>query len=182
MTEATETQTETKPETNIGIRAEDEIPTIEIPTIHEQELSPPESAETQSDSAEEIPARKPRKTRQPKPPLDNQNFAPNETFDLPPVKKRKKASGNAKTLSSVLAVLHSTVFSVIGATHLDLSADENLALASALDSLAEEYEVTVDSKTAAWMNLAMVAGSIYGSRAFLIYQQKQLFAQNEKAN
>jgi len=99
----------------------------------------------------------------------------------PPVKKRKKASGNAKTMASVLAVLHSTIFSLVGATHLDLSSDENLALATALDNLAEEYEVTVDSKTAAWLNLAMVAGSIYGTRAFMIYQLNQV-AKNEQAN
>ena len=127
---------------------------------------------------EEKPKRKPRKPREPR-----AEQLQNEPFDLvpPPAKKRKKASGNAKTMASVLAVLHSTIFSLVGAAHLDLSADENLALATALDNLADEYEVTVDSKTAAWLNLAMVAGSIYGTRAFMIYQLNQA-VKNEQAN
>ena len=129
-------------------------------------------------TSEEKPKRKPRKPRE-----SRTEQLQNEPFDLvaPPAKKRKKASGNTKTMASVLAVLHSTIFSLVGAADLDLSADENLALATALDNLADEYEVTVDSKTAAWLNLAMVAGSIYGTRAFMIYQLNQV-AKNEQAN
>ena len=129
-------------------------PTVETPTV--------ETPAVETPTVETPPPRKPRKPREAKP--ETASFEEGKSV---PIKKRKKASGSVNELAGILAVVHTTAFAVMGASHMDLSKEENTALAQALDNLADEYEITVDSKSAAWINLAMIAGSIYGARFFM---------------
>jgi len=141
-----------------------ETPTVETPTVETPAVETPavETPAVETPTVETPPPRKPRKPREAKP--ETASFEEGKSV---PIKKRKKASGSVNELAGILAVVHTTAFAVMGASHMDLSKEENTALAQALDNLADEYEITVDSKSAAWINLAMIAGSIYGARFFM---------------
>jgi predicted DNA-binding transcriptional regulator YafY len=54
---------------------------------------------------------------------------------------------------------------------LMLSDDEAKSLAVALNTVNGFYNVKIAEKTVAWVNLAMVAGTIYGTRLVAIRQR-----------
>lgn len=56
---------------------------------------------------------------------------------------------------------------------LALSSDEAESLAGALATVNQFYQVEVAEKTLAWINLAQVAGMIYGTRLVAIRQRRR---------
>ncbi len=59
------------------------------------------------------------------------------------------------------------------APELVLAPAEARALSDATAAVAAHYDAILDPKTAAWLNLAMVAGGIYGTRAMAIWGRKK---------
>lgn len=56
---------------------------------------------------------------------------------------------------------------------LVLAPAEAKALADATAAVAAHYDALIDPKTAAWLNLALVAGGIYGTRAMAVWSKKK---------
>lgn len=52
---------------------------------------------------------------------------------------------------------------------IELTQDEGHKLAVAVQNVAAHYPVAIDPKAQAWMALFMVAGSLYGTRAYVYY-------------
>lgn len=71
-------------------------------------------------------------------------------------------------IESILVSLHAMAAAAIKIPELNLSEAEARTLVSATQEVARQYNVAVSAKTAAWVNLGMAVGSIYGSRAVAI--------------
>jgi len=56
---------------------------------------------------------------------------------------------------------------------LVLAPAEAKALADATAAVAAHYDALIDPKTAAWLNLVLVAGGIYGTRAMAVWGRKK---------
>lgn len=63
----------------------------------------------------------------------------------------------------------------VGIEELTLSPDESKELAKAVAEVQSHYDTVIDPKTMAWVQLAMVAGSVYGPRmiAFNIRKKRE---------
>jgi hypothetical protein len=86
-----------------------------------------------------------------------------------PGSKNGSKRANQKETSSVLAgllfSLHTMASSFLKIPELEITSDEAERLGSAAARVADLYDVSVLSETTvAWINLAMVAGGIYGPR------------------
>ena len=78
---------------------------------------------------------------------------------------RKEKTQTQETLESLLLSVHFMGARLLKIPELELSEDEGKKLASAVNRVAEMYDVTViPEKTLAWINLATIAGTIYGPR------------------
>jgi hypothetical protein len=64
--------------------------------------------------------------------------------------------------------------SSLSTPELELTEDEAHKVAVASANVAEHYSVSLDPKTAAWIQLGMVCGSVYGSRIVAIYVRRQM--------
>jgi hypothetical protein len=51
---------------------------------------------------------------------------------------------------------------------LEVSAEENKRIATALQNVAQYYPVYIDPKTQAWLGLVTVVAQVYGTRAIAI--------------
>lgn len=60
-----------------------------------------------------------------------------------------------------------------GAQELRLETPEAKELAKAIGEVQEHYPLALDPKTQAWINLAMVAGFVYGPRFYAMRQRKR---------
>jgi len=59
---------------------------------------------------------------------------------------------------------------------LVLAPAEAKALADATSAVAAHYDALLDPKTAAWCNLMLVAGGIYGTRAMAVWSKNKAAA------
>lgn len=93
---------------------------------------------------------------------------------------RKKAASSNLDLSTTQAVLlsiHAAASTAFRVPEIALDKNEAEMLAKALVELEAQYPTQVDPRVLAWLNLAGVAGMIYGSRVFAYRMRKE----NEKA-
>ncbi len=60
---------------------------------------------------------------------------------------------------------------IVQAPELELAEAEAKALARGIETVAKHYPVELSPKRLAWGNLTLVAGSIYGPRAILLFQR-----------
>ncbi len=79
-------------------------------------------------------------------------------------RKSKASAPNLSGIESLLVSLHVFAAAALKEPALALTKDEAKSLSDAVGKVAEHYPVTIDPKTMAWVNLAMVAGGIYGTR------------------
>lgn len=77
-----------------------------------------------------------------------------------------KAKSQAATdLSGILMSLHLMGAAFLKVPELELDQDEAKRLSDAVNRVQSEYNMPIlDPKTLAWINLAMVAGGVYGPR------------------
>lgn len=79
---------------------------------------------------------------------------------------RKTTSKATIDLSAILLSLHLMGSKLVNAPEFELSEDESKQLAKAITNVSDQYDIPMfDDKTMAWIQLAMVGGSIYGPRA-----------------
>lgn len=77
----------------------------------------------------------------------------------------KQSSTSSKNLESILLSAHTMLAVICKTPELALSEDESKQLADAVERVNSLYDFSVVSEEAmAWINLAMVGGSIYGPR------------------
>ena len=83
-------------------------------------------------------------------------------------KTASKASVPVDVLSAVLFSGHMMLAGITRVPELALAQPESDELAKALNTVSAFYNVEVAEKTLAWINLSMVAGTIYGTRLMAI--------------
>lgn len=82
---------------------------------------------------------------------------------------RNKTSKTTDSLSSLLFSVHLMGSMFIKVPEMALSEEESKQLADAVTRVSELYDMPLmDDKTLAWVNLAMVASSVYGPRAVAV--------------
>lgn len=91
-------------------------------------------------------------------------------------KPRASAGGAAQKapldlgfIEFALLGIHSMLASSLAIPELELTQDEGHKLAVAVQNVAAHYPLAIDPKAQAWMALFMVAGSLYGTRAYVYY-------------
>lgn len=78
--------------------------------------------------------------------------------------KRTQAKTNLRFIEKALSGIHS-ILAVVSRDDLwELSDDETKMLAEALGNVQDQYDISLDPKTQAWLELAGVASAIYGPR------------------
>jgi hypothetical protein len=87
----------------------------------------------------------------------------------PASEKKNNLSG----LEGVLITIHMAAAKVLECPELQLAEEEGKALAQAVQRVNEQYTTQLNPKILAWMQLAMVAGSIYGTRIYAIRARQQ---------
>ena len=89
----------------------------------------------------------------------------------PPGRPRKDGTETARQsglevlkLSDIFFSLHQMAAAILHVPDLELDKEEARRLAEAAAAVGEHYRIGLDPRKAAWVNLAAVAGSIYGPR------------------
>jgi len=85
-------------------------------------------------------------------------------------------------LGAVLLTAHGLLSGVLKVPELALEESEAGELAKALDAVNSFYRVEVAEKTLAWINLSMVAGTIYGTRLIAIRERRVAARAERRAN
>lgn len=73
----------------------------------------------------------------------------------------------------MLLTIHLGASKFLGYPELQLADEEAAAFAAAAHKVAEQYDAVMNPKLAAWLQLAAVAGGIYGTRIYAIYARSQ---------
>ena len=101
---------------------------------------------------------------------------------------KKKAASKTYTASDrvvmgkQLAGMHQMVAMMTGLPELAMSEEEGTMLADAIVNVAEQYDLAIDGKTGAALQLAMTAAMIYGPRALAIRARAQMAKQAAEQN
>ena len=123
-----------------------------------------------TDSPPEVSAK--RRGRPPKSANGATNTLPETpvTGDSPPrVKRKRKAKPiDAALLSKQIVGLHKVAATMTGLRELEISEFEAVMLAESLAAVSREYDVTLDGKVAATIQLAAAIGVIYVPRLVMI--------------
>ena len=83
----------------------------------------------------------------------------------PGVKNRKTVSETTQTLEAILYSAHLMASNFLRIPELALTEDESKLLSAAVLRVSELYELPLlNEKAMAWINLTLVAGTIYGPR------------------
>ncbi len=86
-----------------------------------------------------------------------------------PSKRRAPVSAeNVKLMGKQICGVHMIAAQVTGLGELMISEDEGYALASSIVLVAEQYDLSIDGKTGASLQLLFTAAMIYGPRALVI--------------
>ena len=81
----------------------------------------------------------------------------------------KAAPINVNGLEKIFFSIHSVLASLTGVEELEIDEAEAKQLSAAIAGVAEQYALTLDAKTVAYIELTRVLGVIYGPRAVSIY-------------
>jgi len=69
--------------------------------------------------------------------------------------------------------IHAMAAIALEAKEFAISEDESKQIAKALVNVQQHYEMTISPETMAWINLGMVAASIYGPRTYIVINRKR---------
>lgn len=86
--------------------------------------------------------------------------------------KRKPSANNVDNLSKQIEGLHIIAASMTGIKELIISSTESSMLASSIITVCDEYNLSIDGKTGAAMQLLATAAMIYAPRIISIFKQK----------
>jgi hypothetical protein len=81
--------------------------------------------------------------------------------------KAEKES-NISGLEGVLVTIHLAAAKMLDTPELQLTEAEAHSLAGAVQKVNEQYQTMLNPRALAWLQLAMVAGSIYGTRIYAV--------------
>lgn len=79
----------------------------------------------------------------------------------------RKAASSVGLIERLLLGIHTMAASALKSPHWELSADEANELAKAAAKVQEQYDISLDPKTEAWLGLATVAGAMYAPRVMV---------------
>lgn len=100
--------------------------------------------------------------------------------------KAAKVSTSLEGIEGILLSLHMMGAAMLQIPELVLSEKEAASLTDGIARVASLYDFGASEKTIAWMNLAVIAGGIYGTRAFAyhlrIKQEVEEQKQKQKPN
>lgn len=143
--------------------------------IDEKEKSPVAQLEGAEKSAESIEAPKKRgRGRPPKTPdilveeVTEGSEAPKPKRTYTPRKTAKGKTADIADLGKQLVGIHAMAAMVTGFNELQLGDDEGEALAKGILDICEQYNLSIDGKTGASLQLLAAAAMIYGPRALMI--------------
>ena len=86
--------------------------------------------------------------------------------------KRKASVNSVDNLSKQIEGLHIIAASMTGIKVLIISPNESSMLASSIITVCDEYNLSIDGKTGAAMQLLATAAMIYAPRIISIFKQK----------
>ena len=96
-----------------------------------------------------------------------------EPVSYPAAREKEALRKNLADLTGVILVAHATMASLVNIREIELSEDEAKKLSEASKEVLKHYPVGLSDKTLAWVNLAVIAGGIYGTRAWAYSVRKQ---------
>lgn len=97
--------------------------------------------------------------------------------------KRKAASFDSATIAMMgkqLAGMHQIAFMATGIPEVVISEAEGIMLAQGICNVCEQYNLSIDGKTGATLQLAFTAAAIYGPRALSV-RARAMRAQAQQA-
>lgn len=95
------------------------------------------------------------------------------------VKQRKKTTYDLGLLTNQLVGIHMMAYQMTGIPELQIAPQEGAALASAVIAVAEQYDLSIDGKTGAAIQLLATAAMIYAPRVMSV---KKRAAEAQKNN
>lgn len=142
----------------------------------------PPDTETDSDLGpqETVTPEAPPKPRRGRPPKDP-NAVKTEKISKdtgPSVKPRKRATYDPQLLSKQLFGIHKMASQMTGLPELQIDNDESMALANSIIGVSEQYDLSIDGKTGAAIQLLATAAMIYGPRLLYIKARAQAAKNN----
>lgn len=94
--------------------------------------------------------------------------------------KTKTVSTSLEGIEGILLSLHMMGAAMTGIPELALTEKESSQLSDAIARVASYYDLAASEKTLAWINLAVIAGGIYGTRAFAYHLRIKADADSKK--
>lgn len=87
---------------------------------------------------------------------------------------------NINGVEKILYSIHSVTAALLKVPELEIDAKEAKELASAIEGVTDQYKLTLDPKTAAWIDLGRAVGVIYGPRCVSFYMRKKIEAESRR--
>lgn len=97
----------------------------------------------------------------------------------PKAAKKVYTSSEIELMGKQLCGLHIMVAQISGMPEMAISDQESLILAQSIVNVADQYDLALDGKTGAALQLAMTAAMIYGPRALSIRARKMQAQRND---
>jgi hypothetical protein len=101
--------------------------------------------------------------------------------------KKAKVQTSLEGIEGILLSVHMMGATLLKVPEMVMSEPEAKNLSEAIARVASHYDVGASEKTLAWVNLAVVAGGLYGTRAYAYHlrlkaeaAQKQIAAQQQQ--
>ena len=94
--------------------------------------------------------------------------------------KAAKVSTSLEGIEGILLSLHMMGAAMLQIPELALSEKEAAQLTDAISNVAKHYDFGASEKTIAWMNLAVITGGVYGTRAFAYHVRTKAESEQKK--
>lgn len=149
--------------------SEVEIPGLGVPPANPPAEEPRKRGRPKGSTKNNAPVDKPEIEKI----LDEQNGTVPES-EKPQAKKRGPKGGtkaSVEAMANQLVGVHQLVSMVTGISEIQITPDEGAALAGAIQSVCDEYGLSISGKTGAALQLLAAAAMIYGPRAVVIHQK-----------
>lgn len=99
----------------------------------------------------------------------------------PAPRRRRTKTIDKEALAKQLVSMHEMVARLTGIGLIQIQLQEGMSLAEALESVSREYDLALDGKSGAIIQLIFAAGCVYGPRVMLYQAMKKRAAQGGTA-